>query len=293
MADSNKPLTWLVTGSSSGLGLALCRHILSQGHNVIATSRNPARTPDLVREIESSQRGKWITLDVNKPQDEINTIINDAWALYPGGIDVVVNNAAFAVLGALEDIPEAQARANFDTNVFGVLRVCKAVLPGMRRRGSGTIVNVSSAVGLSVWPALGIYSATKFAVESISQALHQEVASFGIRILLPEFGSFRTNFLGDTAMQVVKPSEVYVGGPVDEAIQEEYRKNGTQPGDPEKAIPILFDVVVAQGHGADKQHFMRLPLGTDALEAGLAQAEMVTQNFHAFTDAARSCSFDK
>ena len=293
MAACDKPLTWLVTGSSSGLGLALTRHILSQGHNVIATSRNPARTPDLVREVESSGRGKWMTLDVTKSQDEINAIINQAWTLFPGGIDVLVNNAAFAALGAVEDIPETQAHANFDTNVFAVLRLCKAVLPGMRGRGSGTIINVSSAVGLSVWPGLGIYSATKFAIESISQALYHEVAPFGIRVLIPEFGSFRTNFLGGTAMQAVNPSEAYIGGPVDEALHEEYRKNGTQPGDPEKAVPILFDVVVGRGHGANKQHFMRLPLGTDALEAGLAQAKMITENFNAFADAARSCTFDE
>jgi NAD(P)-dependent dehydrogenase (short-subunit alcohol dehydrogenase family) len=163
-----RPLTWLITGSSSGLGLSLTRHILSQGHNVIATSRHPSRTPTLVSEITTSPRGHWLALDVTCPSSTITSTINHAWSLFPRGIDVVVNNAAYSVLGAIEDIPEEQVRANFDTNFYGVLRVCKAILPLMRQRGSGTIVNVSSLLGLYSYPSCGIYAATKWALEGES-----------------------------------------------------------------------------------------------------------------------------
>jgi NAD(P)-dependent dehydrogenase (short-subunit alcohol dehydrogenase family) len=163
----SKPLTWLVTDSSSGIGLALTRHILSQGHRVIATSPNPAKTPDLVAEINAHPNGKWLQLDVSSSLDDIRLALASVWSLMSEGIDVIVNNADFKVLGATEDIPEDQAKAEFETNFWGVLRLVKAVAPSMRRRGSGAIVNVGSALGLTVWPAMGIYAASKWALEGI------------------------------------------------------------------------------------------------------------------------------
>lgn len=165
MAGAQKKLTWLVTGSSNGIGLALVRYILSTGDNVIATSRNPAKTPELVKEVESHPNGKWFALDISWSQDKVTEAIGVADALFEGGISAIVNNAAFAVIGAIEDIPEEDAKAEFDTNVWGTLRVCKAILPKMRQRGSGTIVQISSVLGLTVCPALGMYCASKFALE--------------------------------------------------------------------------------------------------------------------------------
>lgn len=166
MASTTNKLTWLVTGSSNGIGLALVRYILrSTSDNVIATSRNPSKTPELVQEIEAHPNGTWVTLDISWPQDKITEAIAAADALFEGGITAVVNNAAFAVMGAIEDIAEEDAKAEFETNVWGTLRVCKAAIPRMRGRGRGTIVQVSSLLGLTVFPALGIYSASKFALE--------------------------------------------------------------------------------------------------------------------------------
>ena len=165
MADAGKKLTWLVTGSSNGIGLALVRYILTTGDNVIATSRNPTKTPELVKEIESHPNGKWIALDISWSRGSITEAISSADAWFDGGITAIVNNAAFAVAGAIEDIPEEDAKAEFETNVWGTLRVCKAILPKMRQRGSGTIVQISSVLGLAVFPALGMYSASKFALE--------------------------------------------------------------------------------------------------------------------------------
>lgn len=239
-------LTFLITGCSSGIGLALARECLRHGHNVIATSRNPSRTPELVAEIESSAsgsgKGKWMKLDVTASQDEVTAVVKDAWRVFvggggtgSGGIDVLVNNAAYSVLGAVEDIDDDAVRAQFNTNFLGVLRVIRAVVPLMRERerereraqtsprppgaegprlfeGTGTdngsvsggrrtrrtrstIVNISSLLGVATWPACGIYGASKHALEGASEALALELAPFNIRVLLFELGSFRTNFL--------------------------------------------------------------------------------------------------
>ena len=166
----DKKLTWLITGCSSGIGLTLSRYVLSQGHNVIATSRNPSKVLDLVAEVERNGRGKFIALDPNAPLEDIQAALEPAWSVFPGGgIDVLVNNAAYSVLGAVEDISDEQAKAMFETNFFGVLRVIKAVLPSMRKQGSGTIVNISSLVGMTVFPSVGIYGASKHAIEGLSR----------------------------------------------------------------------------------------------------------------------------
>jgi short-subunit dehydrogenase len=145
--------------------LALVRYILTTGDNVIATSRNQAKTPELVKEIESQPNGKWVALDVSWSQEKITEAIGEADALFEGGITAIVNNAAFVLAGAIEDIPEEDAKAELETNVWGPLRVCKAILPKMRQRESGTIVQISSILGLVVFPALGMYSASKFALQ--------------------------------------------------------------------------------------------------------------------------------
>lgn len=165
MVGTERKITWLVTGSSNGIGLALVRYILTTGDNVIATSRNPAKTPELVKEIESHPNGKWIAIDISWSQEKLTEAIEVAEVLFKGGITAIVNNAAFAVAGAIEDIPEDEAKAEFETNVWGTLRACKAILPKMRQRGSGTIVQISSVLGLAVVPAFGMYSASKFALE--------------------------------------------------------------------------------------------------------------------------------
>lgn len=166
MSSDKKPLTWLITGSSNGLGHALARYVLSTGDNVIATSRNPSKTPELVEEFESQQNGKWIAFDNNWSQDRIQDVIDSAETLFDGGIDVIINHGAYSLLGAVEDVSEEQAKAQFETNFWGPIRICNSILPHMRRRGHGTIANVSSLLGLTTWPAMGFYSATKWALES-------------------------------------------------------------------------------------------------------------------------------
>ncbi|KAJ3542636.1 hypothetical protein NM208_g3997 [Fusarium decemcellulare] len=309
MSGTRKPLTWLITGSSNGFGLALTRQVLASGDNVIATSRNPQRTPELVQEVEAKSNGRWIGLDVCWSSERIAKVIAQAEAQF-GGLDVVVNNAAYSILGAVEDVPEDQAKAEFETNFWGALRVVKAILSGMRDRGSGTIVNVSSALGVTSWPACGLYSASKFALEGefapfvsfitlslmltslgMSQALAQEVKTFGIRVLIVEPGSFRTNFLAGGAMQIAGPSEPYKSPhPVGLSLQSEHEKNGKQPGDPVKAVQVIYNVVTGKTRGLGE--ILRLPLGSDCWEAGMKHNESVRKDFEACKEMAFSVQIE-
>jgi NAD(P)-dependent dehydrogenase (short-subunit alcohol dehydrogenase family) len=168
MTSKKESLTWLVTGCSGGIGIAIVRHVLSQGHRVIATSRNLSKTPDLIEEVEGNVDGRWTQLDTSWSSEDIQAKLIEAWSMFPSGIDVVVNNAGMDVLGAIEDIPEAEAKSMFEVNFWGLLRVCKSVIPLMREKGSGTIVNVSSALGMNSWPGVAMYSTTKWAVEGES-----------------------------------------------------------------------------------------------------------------------------
>lgn len=162
---------WLITGCSAGLGWALARLVLEHGHRLIATSRTPSKTPELVAEVES-KGGKWIQLD-NTDLDVVD-VIEEAEQIF-GRIDIVVNNAAYGVLGTVEDTPPFEVVAQMEANFYGPLRIVQGVLPGMRKRKSGVIVNVSSSQGLAPGPANGIYAASKAALEAASESLSQEV----------------------------------------------------------------------------------------------------------------------
>lgn len=156
-----RPLTWLITGCSSGFGLAIARHAQANGHKVIATSRNPSKTPDLVQEIESNG-GRWLPLDLD---DRDNASVINNLEAEGVAIDVLVNNAGFALLHAAEFITEDEARAQFETVFFGPYRLTRAVLPHMRKRRFGVIVNISTGASLEGRESMGIYSASKAAFD--------------------------------------------------------------------------------------------------------------------------------
>lgn len=280
MSPSTEPQTWLITGSSSGFGLLLARTILARGHNVIATSRNPSRTPEYVKEVESTARGKWLTLDVTADAATIKTTIQEAHKLF-GRIDVLINNAGYSVLGAAEDIPEDQAKAQFEVNLWGAIRVTQATLPIMRAQRSGTIVMLSSIAGIQAAPSCAVYAASKFALEGWSEALAQEVAPLGIRTLVVEPGAFRTNFLGANAMQAVPVSEDYRGGPVDTMVQKFEGSGGKQAGDPAKACERIISNVEKGLEKDDlgKVEKLRLPLGQDCYDRIMMKMGWLTENW--------------
>jgi len=157
---------WFITGCSSGFGAGLARLALSAGHKVIATSRNPSKTPELVQEVES-KGGNWLQLDVCSP--DLPKVLDKALSIH-GQIDVLVNNAGFSLLGAVEDISDIEARSQMETNFFAPLNIIRHLLPSMRSRRTGTIVNISSTAGQVALPAVGIYAASKHALEGIQPA---------------------------------------------------------------------------------------------------------------------------
>ncbi|MCD6136713.1 SDR family NAD(P)-dependent oxidoreductase [Candidatus Bipolaricaulota bacterium] len=175
----------LITGASSGIGAACAQRLAAEGDRVYGTSRHPGDETD-------TPGVQMLAMDVNS--DESVTAAIEQLVRAEGRIDVVVNNAGFGIAGAVEDTSIEEAKALFETNFFGMLRVCRAVLPTMRRAHQGIIVNISSLGGLIGLPYQGLYSATKFAVEGMTEALRMEVRQFGIRVIMIEPGDFRTEF---------------------------------------------------------------------------------------------------
>ena len=288
------PKTVLITGSSSGFGLSLVHHFLNKGHKVIATSRNPGKTPDEVSAVNkhSSGHGRWLQLDVTSPQDNINATVAEASKIF-GPIDILVNNAGYSVMGAVEDIDEAKAKTQFETNYWGVFRMCRAVLPSMRERKTGTIVNVSSIGGLDCLATSGVYGGSKFALEGLSESLAHEVESFGIRVLIVEPGAFRTKFLSATSMQPHAASEAYKGTIVDKVNQNFAKMEGNQLGDTEKGVARIYDVVMGEGVGANHKKWLRLPIGSDCFERATKALQGKLDNIKALEEVARSTDFDK
>ena len=186
------PKTWFITGASSGFGSAFAQYALQRGYNVVATARNPERLEDLVA--QAPKQVLALELDVNRPQDSQAAVAAAVQRF--GRVDVLINNAGYGVLGAAEETPESELRALMDTNFFGAVAAIKAALPVLRKQRSGSIVNISSLGGQLSFAGFSAYSASKFALEGFSEALAQEVAGFGVKVLIVEPGNFRTNLLG-------------------------------------------------------------------------------------------------
>jgi NAD(P)-dependent dehydrogenase (short-subunit alcohol dehydrogenase family) len=192
MAAKSSDRVWFITGSSTGLGRVLAEQVLAAGHRVVATARNLSKVSDLERQYPT--RAKAIRLDVTD-RSEVEAAVAQAIAAF-GRIDVLVNNAGYGLLAALEEASEQQIRRQIETNVYGVIYVTRAVLPHMRQQRSGHVINMSSVAGLVGTPGLGYYNATKFALEGLSEALELEASHLGIHVTAVEPGPFRTDFAG-------------------------------------------------------------------------------------------------
>ena len=187
-----KPKVVLITGASSGIGQACAQHLAGRGYRVYGTSRH-APEPAV-----PAPGVTLIPMDVGSEASAENAV---QWILkQEGRLDVVVNNAGYGIAGAVEDTSIAEAQAQFDTNFFGLLRVCRAVLPILRQQGSGYLINISSMAGLVAIPFQGMYSASKFAVEGLTEALRHEMRPHGVRVVLVEPGDFRTGFTAQRQM---------------------------------------------------------------------------------------------
>lgn len=222
---------WFITGTSRGFGKVWARAALARGDRVVATARNLEAIADLVRDY--GDRVLPLSLDVSDREAVLSSVAaaNDRF----GRVDVLVNNAGYGLFGPVEDVTEEQARAQLDTNFFGTLWVTQAVLPLMRNQGAGHIVQVSSIAGVASWPLLGVYHASKWAIEGLSDALAQEVARFGIHVTLLEPGPYRTDWRGDSAVWA-DPGPAYASWAAAPSA-------GSPPGDPAATAGPLLELV--------------------------------------------------
>lgn len=227
---------WFITGSSKGFGKIWAEAALARGDKVAATARDASTLDDLVARYGDAVTA--IALDVNDKQ-AVDAAIADAHERF-GRLDVVVNNAGYGHFGAIEEISEEEARAQIETNVFGALWVTQAALPIMRAQGSGHIIQISSIGGVNAFPGLGLYHASKWALEGFSQSLAWEVRDFGIHVTLVEPSGFSTDWSGPSA-KISGPIEVY--DPIREKMQA--RRAGSAPGDPEATGAAMLAIVDA------------------------------------------------
>src|SRR6202012_3663483 len=232
---SGKSLVWLITGTSQGFGSELVRVALQRGDSVVATSRNPQKVWDAFP--NAGGRLLAVSLDL-KDEKQIHSVVEQTVGRF-GRIDVLVNNAGHGLTGAVEEASDAEIMNVFETNVFGLLRLTRAVLPHLRKQRSGNVVNLSSIGGLVGLPGWGIYNATKFAVEGLSEALAVEVGPLGIRVTIVEPGPFRTDFLGGSLATTAKKLDAYndTAGKTREAAPG---RNRNQPGDPVLAAEAII-----------------------------------------------------
>jgi NAD(P)-dependent dehydrogenase (short-subunit alcohol dehydrogenase family) len=272
--------TWFITGASSGFGRAFAEHALAQGHNVVATARNIAALDRLAA--GAPDRVLAVALDVTR-QAEADAAVDAAIARF-GRIDVLINNAGYGVVGAFEETSDAELRAQMETNFFGAMNVLRAALPRLRAQKSGAIVNMSSLGGQLSFAGFSAYSATKFAVEGVSEALAQEVAPFGVKVLIVEPGQFRTNLAGAGMrhMPVIEAFRDVVGGTRDFART----MHGTQEGDPRKAAAAIEAALDAPNTP------LRLQLGADAVDAVRGHSEALLKDLAAWESLARSTRFN-
>ncbi len=280
MTTDNDTPVWLITGCSTGLGRALAGAVLDRGWRAVVTARRPEQVADIVTGRED--RALALELDVTD-SGRVAEGVEQAEAAF-GRIDVLVNNAGYGYLAAIEEGRDDDIRALFDTNVFGLVDVTRAVLPGMRARRSGHIVNVSSLGGLVAFGATGYYHATKFAVEGLSESLAAEVAPLGIAVTIVEPAAFRTNWSGPSMRQ----SPVHIDDYADTAGARRastLATYGHQPGDPARAADAVITAVGAE------QPPLRLLLGKAAHDIASARLDTLRAGFDQWRDLARSADY--
>ncbi|MBW4673813.1 MAG: SDR family NAD(P)-dependent oxidoreductase [Desmonostoc geniculatum HA4340-LM1] len=283
----NKTRVWFITGSSKGLGRALAETVLQRRETVVLTARNPELIEDLAASFPEHTLA--VQLDVTKPE-EIREAVKQAIAKF-GRIDVLVNNAGYGILGAIEEVSNEEVRRQFETNFFGVLEVLRTVLPSMRQQGSGHIINISSVGGFVGYAGTGIYNGTKFAVEGISEALAQEVAPLGIKITIVEPGAFRTDFV--TRSLVIADMEINDYEPVIGEMRKgardilDQKLEFQEPGDPKKAALAIIQAVDSDNPA------LRLVLGEDAIYAINTKLELVKAELDAWKEVSVNTAFDE
>ena len=269
--------TWFITGVSRGLGKALAEAALGRGDTVIGTTRDG--TADIANEDGELHV---IGLDVADPRG-VDAAISGAFDL-AGRIDVLVNNAGYGLLGAIEEATDDEVERLFAVNVFGPFRLIRAALPRLRTQRSGHIVNVTSIAGRAPMAASGMYAAAKAAVEGMSQSLAQELAPFGINVTAVAPGGFRTDFLTPHSIRRSEVADAYAGS-VGKSLAYLDDMAGLQPGDPVRAASALLAIV------DDPKPPLHLLLGSDALRRGREKLDEVMEEIDRWEELTRSTDF--
>ena len=267
MSQSSSPV-WFITGCSTGFGRELARLVLERGWRAVVTARNPAQVADLVQGHEDNAIA--LKLDVTE-KGQVAAAAKAAHDRF-GQVDVLVNNAGYGYLAAIEEGEDPEVRNMFEANFFGLVAMTRAMLPGMRARHSGAIVNISSIGGIASFPATGYYHATKYAVEGMSESLAQEVGPLGIKVVIVEPGPFRTNWAGSSIKQSATRIPDYEATAGVRRKQTEDR-SGKQPGDPVRAAEAIIAAVQSL------EPPLHLVLGKPALEIARKKLDSLKRDF--------------
>jgi NAD(P)-dependent dehydrogenase (short-subunit alcohol dehydrogenase family) len=271
---------WMITGASRGMGAEITAAALAQGDAVVATARKSSAVTNAL----GSQPGLLaVDLDVTS-ESAAHQAVKLAMEHF-GRIDVLVNNAGYGLAGAVEETSAEEVRSIFDTNVMGLLNVTRAVLPQMRSQRSGHVINMSSLGGYRVGAGFGVYGATKFAVEGLSEALHAELSALGIHVTVVEPGYFRTDFLDSSSAMEAENVIADYAETAGKVRVSASAFNGRQPGDPKRLAQALLTLVSAANPP------LRLQLGTDALARVREKHAFVEQELKTWETLSRSTDF--
>ncbi|MFF7603409.1 oxidoreductase [Streptomyces mirabilis] len=280
LADPTATKVWFITGTSTGLGRALAHEVIADGDRLVATARDTSTLDDLVA--LAPDRVRALPLDVTDPT-AVRLAVDTALKEF-GRIDVLVNNAGYALRGALEELSDTELRRQFDTNVFGALDVTRAALPALRAQRSGCIVQMSSVGGVMATLGGTAYAGTKFALEGLSEGLATEVAHLGIHVLIVEPGPFRTDFTG-RSVRWADPIDDYRSA-LDPAKEQFLAMHGTQPGDPTRAARAIITATQME------KPPLRLPLGANAVDRIRERLQLRLQEVDTTERMGRPTDFD-
>lgn len=273
---------WFITGASKGFGLELVQQLLAKGDFVAATSRSKAELEKVI----SAQTSQFLPLEVSLTDEQnVKKAIDQTIAAF-GKIDNIINNAGYGLLGAVEELSDAEARHNFDVNVFGSLNVIRQAMPHLRSQKSGHIFNISSIGGyVGEFPGFGIYCATKFAVTAFSEALSVEAKDFGIKVTVVLPGYFRTNFLESDSLMTAKNPIADYQSTRDSQQMHQQQINGNQPGDPKKGAAAIIATA------AEANPPLHLFLGSDAYNMAKDKAAAISSELDGWQSVSTGTDF--
>ncbi|WP_026896783.1 oxidoreductase [Daejeonella oryzae] len=272
---------WFITGVSGGLGRALAREAAESGDIVFGTLRKPEQVEEFNQLVSGKTFGLELDVNDHSRADQLITHVRDQF----GRIDILVNNAGYGLFGAIEEVSIEEARQQMETNFFSVLALTQLVLPIMRNQESGSIIQISSMAGIRSNPGLGMYNASKFALEGFSEALALETAEMNIRVMIVEPGPFRTDWAGSSAVRSQKIINEY-DSTAGERIRMINNYSGTQPGNPVKGAKAIIKAIKSDNPP------LRLVLGKPALDGIREKLKSIEQNLSEWEATTLNTSFD-